>query len=189
VSDTVEATIRDTATIEVECESCGHKFSYEQVFLAKAEVHRANPQADGIRAIKQLGEQLRSGFGKGNYSKLNWKRCPNCRYTQSWMIKKARITQGMRLFLPPAVILFFGSLVAVIIIPDPRIGGQVLKYSLMAVAILPIVAVISMSLVFRPNRGRTASRVNRPGIVFGSESLSREEYLHVGNMPGDLPRI
>jgi len=189
VPDTIEATIRDAATIEVECEACGHQFSYEQVFLAKADVRQADPRADAVRAIKRLGDEMRSGFGKGDYSKLKWERCPNCGYTQSWMVKRARISQGLRIFLVPEIVLFFGSLIAAIVIPDPNVGGELLKYALIGVVVLPIVAVISMIVAFHPNKGRRADRFNPPNITFDAEKATRLEYLSVGNMPGDLPKV
>ncbi len=189
MADTVEATIRDTATIEVECESCGHEFSYEQVFLAKADVHRANPQLDGMRAIRNLGDQLRSGFGKGDYSKISWHRCPNCGYTQSWMLKRARITHWTRIVLPIVVVLVFGSVIAAIIIPNPILGGELLKYSLLAAVVVPVVSFIITTLVFRPNRGRGVGETKVPNITFAAEAHAREDYLRVGNMPGDMPQV
>jgi len=187
VGDTTEATVRDAATIDVECEACGHHFSYEQIFLAKAEVRYADPRADAVRAVKRLADELRSGFGKGDYSRLSWKRCPNCGYTQSWMTKRARISQGTRLFLPPTLLLFFGGLAAAILIPDTAVGGEVLKYALLGVVVLPIIGVLSMILAFQPNRGRDAvAKVNKPNITFEVEKASAQEYMTVANMPGDI---
>ena len=187
MGDTTEATVRDAATIDVECEACGHQFSYEQIFLAKAEVRYADPRADAIRTVKRLGEELRSGFGKNDFGRLSWKRCPNCGYTQSWMTKRARISQGLRLFLPPTLLLFFGGLAAAILIPDPAVGGQVLKYSLFGALAMPIIGVVSMILAFQPNRGRgEVSKFNKPNITFEVEKASAQEYMTVANMPGDI---
>lgn len=187
--DTIEATIRDAATIEVECEACGHQFSYDQVFLAKADVRQADPRPDAVRAMKALAERMRDGFGKDDYSKLRWVRCPNCGYTQSWMVKRARISQGLKLFLVPELLLFFGSLVAAILIPDPEVGGQVLKYALIGVVALPIIGAIAMVVAFNPNHGRAVNRFNRPNITFEVEKVTRAEYLYVGNRPGELTDI
>jgi len=188
VGDTTEATVRDAATIDVECEACGHQFSYEQIFLAKAEVRYADPRADAIRTVKRLGEELRSGFGKNDFGRLSWKRCPNCGYTQSWMTKRARISQGLRLFLPPTLLLFFGGLAAAILIPDPAVGGQVLKYSLFGALAMPIIGVVSMILAFQPNRGRgEVSKFNKPNITFEVEKASAQgQQMQVQNMPGDI---
>ena len=187
MGDTTEATVRDAATIEVDCEACGHHFSFEQVFLIKAEVRYADPRADAIRTVKKLAEQMRDGHGEGDYSQIKWQRCPNCGYTQSWMTKRARITQGLKLFLPPEAIILFGSLVSAILIPNPEVGGQILKYALMALAVIPIVGVVSMLLAFNPNRGREQTgKVGKPNITFEVEKASSQEYMTVGNMPGDL---
>lgn len=188
MGDTTEATVRDAATIDVECEACGHHFSYEQIFLAKAEVRYADPRADAIRTVKRLGEELRSGFGKNDFGRLSWKRCPNCGYTQSWMTKRARISQGLRLFLPPTLLLFFGGLAAAILIPDPAVGGQVLKYSLFGALAMPIIGVVSMILAFQPNRGRgEVSKFNKPNITFEVEKASAQgQQMQVQNMPGDI---
>ncbi|NLD72255.1 MAG: hypothetical protein GX649_06005 [Chloroflexi bacterium] len=188
MGDTTEATVRDAATIDVECEACGHQFSYEQIFLAKAEVRYADPRADAIRTVKRLGEELRSGFGKNDFGRLSWKRCPNCGYTQSWMTKRARISQGLRLFLPPTLLLFFGGLAAAILIPDPAVGGQVLKYSLFGALAMPIIGVVSMILAFQPNRGRgEVSKFNKPNITFEVEKASAQgQQMQVQNMPGDI---
>ncbi len=186
MGDTTEATVRDAATIDVDCESCGQHFTYEQVFLVKAEVRYADPRADAVRVVKKLADQMRDGFGKNDYSKLSWKRCPHCGYTQSWMIKRARISQGLKLFLPPAIVILVGSLAAAILIPDAHLGGEILKYALIAVAAIPVIAVIAMSLAFHPNRGRVSvDKVGRPNITFAVEKAGKEG-IQVGNMPGDL---
>ena len=190
MGDTTEATVRDSATIDVDCEACGHHFSYEQIFLIKAEVRYADPRTDAIRTVKKLAEQMRDGYGKNDYGKIKWQRCPSCSYTQSWMVKRARTSQGLKLFLPPAAILLFGSLATAILIPDPEVGGQILRYALMVLAVLPIVAIVSMVLAFNPNRGRERSdRVGKPNITFDVERASSQEYMTVGNMPGDLRKV
>ena len=187
--DRVEATVRDAATIDVECEACGHKFSYDQIFLLRAEVRQAAPREDAVKEVRKLGEQMRDGFGRNDYSRLSWKRCTNCGYTQSWMTKRARISQGLRLFLIPEILLFFGSFIAAIFIPNPEVGGEVLKYGLIGAAVLPIVAAISMMLAYRPNRGRNVARFNRPNITFDVEKAHVPEYINVGNMPGGPPKV
>ena len=186
MGDTTEATVRDAATIDVECEACGHHFSSSRSFSPRPRA-LCRPRADAVRAVKRLADELRSGFGKGDYSRLSWKRCPNCGYTQSWMTKRARISQGTRLFLPPTLLLFFGGLAAAILIPDTAVGGEVLKYALLGVVVLPIIGVLSMILAFQPNRGRDAvAKVNKPNITFEVEKASAQEYMTVANMPGDI---
>jgi len=189
VADKTEATLRDAAIIDVDCEACGQHFSYEQIFLFKAEVGYSDPRGDAVKIIKKIAQQMRDGFGKNDYSKIKWQRCPHCGYTQSWMIKRARISQGTRIFLPALIAVLLGSFVTAVVVPDAEIGGMILKYALITAAAIPVVAVAAMLLVFRPNRGRAAAAASgKPGITFAVERPAQQESITVGNMPGSLPR-
>ncbi len=183
--DIVEATIRDVGTIHVTCERCGHEYEYDQIFLGKTEVRRIDPRPDSIKALKVMAEQIRSGFGKGDYRRLEWHRCPECGFTQSWMAKRTRKSLTMRIFFPIILVALLAGSIMAMFQSDAMIGGQILRTAFYVVG-GALVAGSLFWLFYRPPR-HGVERIIPPTLTFSSESPEALNEMIVGNLPDDRP--
>jgi len=181
--DVVEATVRDVGTIHVTCENCGHEFEYEQIFLGKTEVRRVDPRPDSIAALKTMAEQIRSGFGKGDYHRLEWHRCPQCKYTQSWMVKRARSSLTKRIFLPILIVVLVIGTIMAMFQSDVTAGGQILRIAFY-IAGGDVVLAFLFWLLYKPTK-RNVERIIPPTLTFTSEDPDAMDEMIVGNLPDD----
>lgn len=91
-----------TAIFQVQCELCGHPFSFKQEFCGGGS-EWGDPESAEQKAQASVEEQL-GKLESGDYGSVEPQECPSCGYFQSWMLLKAK----GRKFLVPLVC--FGGL-------------------------------------------------------------------------------
>ena len=126
-----EATARRDFHISVTCENCGHQYSYDHPYkisitggsrywaskIAQDDMQRA---INDYRYIVDTEEYSRWGWWhiSGRWSPiphfnrrtgLGWKTCPECNYTQSWMVhtKKASRASKIVILISLLIVLFW----------------------------------------------------------------------------------
>jgi hypothetical protein len=164
-----------TATFQVQCELCNHSFAYEERISCHSAENRpfglgyltrysALEKADEIKFDKIM--RLESG----NYGDVQPRKCPNCGYLQSWMIRKAK----ENIKLPYLILSGLVFLAGTILFWDSK--GEYVFDSVELIMALIMIAIAAIGYVIvsiklrkiNPNKvllqGRPALEIRKPQI-------------------------
>lgn len=95
------------ALIEVECELCNKYFNYES--SQKTKISGAW-KSDVSNQVQKMRRDILNRLKSSEFIDIKIKRCPQCDYIQSWMVKRAKRDLGFMIGLMGLVLFVVGAL-------------------------------------------------------------------------------